>query len=156
MMPDASSDGVRSRAVVGTDDAMASTRRRAPCVVLVAEDHDDTRIAERIVLEAFGFVVKEARTGLDALAIAQVSRPRIVLLDLVLPEIDGPQLARMLRADPTTRSAALLAVSASGNPEARHVALSAGCDDFVAKPVPPLCLVRMIRRHIRKETTLGL
>jgi CheY-like chemotaxis protein len=137
-------------------DARASTRRRTPCVVLIAEDHDDTRMAERIVLEAFGFVVKEARTGLDALAIAQASRPRIVLLDLVLPEIDGPQLARMLRADPTTRSAALLAVSASAFPEARQAALSAGCDDFVAKPVPPLCLVRMVRRHIRKGTTLGL
>jgi CheY-like chemotaxis protein len=131
-------------------------RRRAPCVVLVAEDHDDTRVAERIVLEAFGFVVKEARTGLDALAIAQASRPRIILLDLVLPEIDGPQLARMLRADPMTRDAALLAVSASTGPEARHVALSAGCDDFVAKPVPPLCLVRMVRLHVRREQGLGL
>lgn len=126
-------------------------RRRAPCVVLVAEDHDDTRIAERIVLEAFGFVVKEARTGLDALAIAQASRPRVVLLDLVLPEIDGPQLARMLRADPTTRDAALLAISASVNPDARTEALNAGCDAFVAKPVPPLVLVRMVRRHVRHE-----
>jgi two-component system cell cycle response regulator DivK len=131
-------------------------RRRAPCIVLVAEDHDDTRIAERIVLEAFGFVVKEARTGLDALAIAQASRPRIVLLDLVLPEIDGPQLARMLRADPTTRDAALLAVSALTNPEAQQAALSAGCDAFVAKPVSPLALVRMVRLHVRREAPLGL
>jgi CheY-like chemotaxis protein len=126
-------------------------RRRAPCVVLVADDHDDSRIAERIVLEAFGFVVKEARTGLDALAIALASRPRIILLDLVLPEIDGRQLARMLRADPITRDAALLAVSASTSPEARQDALSAGCDAFVAKPVPPLFLVRMVRLHIRRD-----
>jgi CheY-like chemotaxis protein len=155
MTPDWSEVG-RPGAPVSVGAVTATTRRRAPCVVLVAEDHDDTRMAQRIVLEAFGFVVKEARTGLDALAIALASRPRIVLLDLVLPEIDGPQLARMLRADPTTRSAALLAVSASSSPEARQAALSAGCDDFVAKPVPPLCLVRMVRRHIRKETTLGL
>jgi len=126
-------------------------RRRSPCVVLVADDHDDSRMAERIVLEAFGFVVKEARTGLDALAIAQASRPRIILLDLVLPEIDGRQLARMLRADPTTRDAALLAVSASTSPEVRQDALRAGCDAFVAKPVPPLFLIRMVRLHIRRE-----
>jgi CheY-like chemotaxis protein len=125
-------------------------RRRSPCVVLVADDHDDSRIAERIVLEAFGFVVKEARTGLDALAIAQASRPRVILLDLVLPEIDGRQLARMLRADPTTRGAALLAVSASTSPDVRKEALSAGCDAFVAKPVEPLSLVRMVRRHARR------
>jgi len=138
---------------------MTPGRRRAPCVVLVAEDHDDTRIAERIVLEAFGFVVKEARTGLDALAIAQASRPRVVLLDLVLPEIDGPQLARMLRADPTTRDAALLAISASVNPDARTEALNAGCDAFVAKPVPPLVLVRVVRRYVRHDhpsTLVGL
>ncbi|MGH7620166.1 MAG: response regulator [Gemmatimonadaceae bacterium] len=129
----------------------ALVRRRSPCVVLVAEDHDDTRTAQRIVLEAFGFVVKEARTGLDALAMAQASRPRIVLLDLVLPEIDGRQLARMLRADPTTRDAALIAISACTNPDARREALTAGCDAFVAKPVPPLLLVRTVRRHIRRE-----
>jgi CheY-like chemotaxis protein len=79
----------------------------------VADDHDDLREAVRLVLEYFGFAVHTAATGLDALALAQVTRPRILLLDMVLPAIDGEHLARMLRADPTTRDAALIATSAS-------------------------------------------
>ncbi|MGH2897447.1 MAG: response regulator [bacterium] len=125
------------------------TRRRSPCMVLVAEDHDDTRVAQRLVLEHFGFAVTEARTGLDALAIALVTQPSIVLVDLVLPEIDGCELARMLRADPTTRNASLVALSAMGDQETRERALRAGCDEFVAKPVPPLALARLVQRYAR-------
>ena len=113
----------------------APARRRTPCSVLVVDDHDESRFTERLVLEYFGFVVTEARNGLDALAIAQANQPRIVLLDIILPEIDGRQLARMLRADPSTKHAALLAVSALSGPEERERAISAGCDEFISKPV---------------------
>jgi CheY-like chemotaxis protein len=126
-------------------------RRRRPCTVLVVDDHDESRLTQRLVLEYFGFVVTEARTGLDALALAQANLPRIVLLDIVLPEIDGRQLARMLRADPSTRNVALLAVSALSGPEERERALTAGCDEFISKPVPPLHLVRMVRLYARRD-----
>lgn len=129
----------------------APARRRTPCTVLVVDDHDESRSTERLVLEYFGFVVTEARTGLDALAIAQANPPRIVLLDIVLPEIDGRELARMLRADPSTRDAALLAVSALSGSEERERAIAAGCDEFISKPVPPLHLVRMVRRYARHD-----
>jgi|RhiMethySRZTD1v2_1073278.scaffolds.fasta_scaffold113527_3 CheY-like chemotaxis protein len=122
-------------------------RRRLPCSILVADDHEDLREAVRLVLEYFGFAVHTAATGLDALALAQVTRPRILLLDMVLPGIDGEHLARMLRADPTTRDAALIATSASHS--LRAAAMSAGCDTFVAKPIPPLRLVSTVRYYAR-------
>jgi CheY-like chemotaxis protein len=122
-------------------------RRRLPCSILVADDHDDLREAVRLVLEYFGFAVHTAATGLDALALAQVTRPRILLLDMVLPAIDGEHLARMLRADPTTRDAALIATSASHS--LRAAAMSAGCDTFVAKPIPPMRLVSTVRYYAR-------
>lgn len=122
-------------------------RRRLPCTVLVADDHDDLREAVRLVLEYFGFAVHTAATGLDALALAQATRPRILLLDMVLPAIDGEHLAQMLRADPTTRDAALIATSASHS--LRAVAMSAGCDTFVGKPIPPLRLVSTVRYYAR-------
>lgn len=134
------------------DPVAAPTRRRSPCTVLVADDHDESRLTQRLVLEYFGFVVSEARTGLDALALAQVNHPRIVLLDIELPEIDGRQLARMLRADPSTRHAALLAISALSGPEERERALIAGCDEFICKPVPPLHLVRIVRLYARRSS----
>lgn len=132
------------------------TRRRSPCTVLVVDDDDDSRHADRLVLEHFGFVVREASRGLDALALAQVSRPRVVLLDMVLPEIDGAQLARMLRADPATRHAALVAISASDASEVRARAIDAGCDEFVGKPIAPSDLVSVISRYIRQPVGIGL
>jgi len=125
------------------------TRRRLPCSVLVVDDHDEVRGALRLVLEHFGFAVRDAASGLDALALAQASPPRIVLLDMVLPEIDGLLLARMLRADPMTRHAALVATSAS--PETRTEALNAGCDEFLVKPIEPLQLVATVRAYARRR-----
>jgi len=57
----------------------------------------------------------------------------------------------MLRADPATRHAALIAVSALSGPEERERALTAGCDEFISKPVPPLHLVRMVRLYARRD-----
>ena len=128
------------------------TRRRAPCVVLIVDDHDESRITQRLVLEHFGFAVTEAQNGLDGLAVALASQPSIVLIDVILPEVDGCELARMLRADSTTRNAALIAISAMADPETRDRALRAGCDEFITKPVPPLQLVRVIQRYARRGT----
>lgn len=132
------------------------TRRRSPCTVLVVDDDDDSRSADRVVLEHFGFVVHEASRGLDALALAQITCPRVILLDMVLPEIDGAQLARMLRADPATRNVALVAMSASDASEERARALDAGCDEFIGKPIAPLELVNVIHRYIRQPAGVGL
>jgi len=117
--------------------------------VLLVEDHDDIRAAERLVLEQAGYVVAEASTGLDGLALAMATLPRVVLLDMVLPGIDGAQLARMLRADPAARTLALLGMSASCAPEDRASALHAGCDAFLSKPFSPLQLLSLVDRLMR-------
>ena len=129
------------------------TRRRSPCLVLIADDHDESRLTQRLVLEHFGFAVTEAQNGLDALAIALASHPNIILIDVIMPEVDGCELARMLRADPATRRASLVAVSAMSDPETRERALCAGCDEFVTKPVPPLQLVRLIQKYARRRAS---
>ena len=115
------------------------------------DDHEETRVTERLVLEHFGFAVTEARTGLEALALAQADRPEVVLLDIELPAIDGRELARMFRADPAMRDSALVAVSAMEEPEARASALAAGMDAYVTKPVPPLDLVGLVRACARRN-----
>ena len=124
------------------------TRRRAPCTVLIVDDYDEGRATQRLLFESLGFVVHESRSGLEALAKAQASPPDIVLLDLVLPEIDGLQLARMIRADPVIRHAVLVALSASENEIDREQAMGAGCDAFLCKPLSPKALLREIRRHL--------
>jgi len=128
-------------------------RRRRPCTILVADDSDAVRQAMCLLLEYHGFAVRGAANGLDALALAQANRPRIVLLDLVLPDIDGRQLARMLRADPMTRDAILVGTSASASAEVRAEAIAAGCDCFVEQPVPPRQLLATIRTYARLGRT---
>jgi CheY-like chemotaxis protein len=117
--------------------------------VLVVEDHDDTRLAERFVLEGCGYEVVEARTGFDALALSLAAHPRLILLDMVLPGIDGEQLARMLRADGESRYVGLVGLSASDEPDMRSRALRAGCDEYVAKPVSPVDLAAVVARYLR-------
>jgi two-component system cell cycle response regulator DivK len=142
------------------NDPATSARRRHPCSVLIADDHDHSRSAARLVLEDCGFSVIEALSGFDALVLAQASRPRVLLLDIVLPEIDGLQLTRMLRADPTMRHCAIIAVTAFTGHDYRDAAFAAGCDDFVTKPVVAAHLVELVRRLARRpgptDDDLGL
>ena len=136
-------------------DNAAKVRRRRPSSVLIADDHDHSRFAERVVLEDAGFAVIEACSGFDALVLAQVSRPRVMLLDIVLPEIDGLQLTRMLRADPTLRHSAIIAVTAFLGEDYRDAAFDAGCDEFVTKPVSATHLVELVRRYVRRPAPAG-
>jgi two-component system, cell cycle response regulator DivK len=87
-------------------------RRYAPASVLIVDDHDHSRSAARLVLEDAGFAIIEARTGCEALLLAQITRPRVMLVDIVLPEIDGLELTRLLRADPALRRCAVIAFTA--------------------------------------------
>ena len=125
-------------------------RRHLPCEVLIVDDHDHSRSAQRLVLEERGFAVIEARTGFDALVLAQISRPRIVLVDIALPEIDGLQLTRMQRADPVLRRCAIIALTAFTSAEYRDAALAAGCDAFMTKPFAAAQLLDVVRLYARR------
>lgn len=114
--------------------------------ILLADDDDDNRTAERLVLEEAGYAVAQARTGFDALALTLATHPQVAVFDIVLPGIDGHQLARMVRANPATRFVALVALSASCAPEDRREALNAGFDEFLSKPISPHRLVSTVER----------
>jgi two-component system, cell cycle response regulator len=133
-------------------DSSHHLRRRRPSSVLIADDHDHSRSAARLVLEDAGFGVIEARTGFDALVLAQISRPCVSLLDIVLPEIDGLQLTRMFRADPAMRDSAIIAITAHSVHEYRDAAIEAGCDEFMTKPVGAPHLVELVRLYARRRS----
>jgi CheY-like chemotaxis protein len=101
--------------------------------VLVVED-DDTirRMLLTTVAEEGGRPVVAARDGDEALARAREQRPSVVILDLLLPGLDGYTVARRLRADPATAGCWIIAVTAGGRAEE---ALGAGCDQFLWKPL---------------------
>jgi CheY-like chemotaxis protein len=119
-----------------------------PPLVLVVDDHDDSRTIARLVLESAGFRVVDARTGFEGLRIALDTKPLVVLLDLVLPGVDGWEIARLLRLEATTRDTVVIAVTALASPEDHDRALLAGCDEVLTKPVPPTTMLDTVRRYV--------
>lgn len=103
--------------------------------LLYVEDDEDSIYMLSNRLQREGFDVLVARNGREGLDLAHDQRPDLVILDLVLPEMDGFETARRLRASQATAGIPIVALSASVLPEHRHRAIDAGCDDFEIKPV---------------------
>jgi two-component system cell cycle response regulator DivK len=119
--------------------------------VMVVEDDDAVRavLAQALGSELGAYTVI-APDGAEALRWAQRLLPTVVILDLMLPSIDGFEVARQLRADPATRSTRIIAISALTPVAAvKEQALAAGCDSFVAKPFRIDELLDLVHQHLR-------
>ena len=81
-----------------------------------------------------GFTVQQARNGSEALELARKELPRIILMDLSMPGVDGWEATRQLKADPNMREAIVIALTAHAMTRDEQKARNAGCDGFVAKP----------------------
>ena len=103
--------------------------------ILYVEDNEDNIYMLSTRLQRDGFEVSIARTGTEGVAMARAELPDLVIMDLVLPEMDGFEAARQLRAGDDTGHIPIIALSASVLPEHQHRAIDAGCDDFQTKPV---------------------
>jgi CheY-like chemotaxis protein len=113
--------------------------------VLIAEDDPDVRLAVRGLLEGRGYTCAEAGDGREAVDVARERPPRIVLLDLMMPGVDGFTAAQQLRADPRTRGARIHCLTALDFPAARVAAREAGCEGFLTKPVDWDGLLAVVR-----------
>ncbi|HEX8829843.1 MAG TPA: response regulator [Longimicrobium sp.] len=111
----------------------AASQRTGGASVLIAEDHEDSRDALCTLLEAFGYQVHLATNGYEAVAEARARRPDLILMDMMMPGMDGLEATRTLRADPDFPQVPIVAVTAMEG--AREHVLAAGCDDWVSKPI---------------------
>jgi CheY-like chemotaxis protein len=107
---------------------------RAPLDVLIAEDDCDTRLALRLLLEDAGYSCAEAEDGRVAVEATHQCSPRLVLMDLMMPDVDGFTAARQLRSDPRTSAVRIHCLTALDFPAARRAAEEAGCDGYLTKP----------------------
>jgi CheY-like chemotaxis protein len=104
-------------------------------LILIGEDEPDNQIIMQTVVEGLiGARAAVASDGLAVLAHVERERPRMILLDLMMPGLDGFQVARRLKADPATADIPVVAISALARADDREAALAAGCDEFVRKP----------------------
>jgi signal transduction histidine kinase/ActR/RegA family two-component response regulator len=115
-----------------------------PRSVLIVEDNADVSEALRWLLEAAGHSVWTARNWREALDLAHRSSPDVALVDIGLPEVDGYEVARRLRATPRGAGLRLVALTGYGRPEDRRRAREAGFEVHLVKPVEPEDLLRLL------------
>ena len=124
--------------------------------ILIVDDEATIREVVRRYLEREGYSVKEAADGFEALGLIRSSSPDLIILDLMLPGIDGLSLTQHIRQD---RQIPILMLTAKGEANDRIRGLDLGADDYMAKPFSPqevVSRVRAILRRTDKETEVGI
>jgi len=114
------------------------------------EDEPDIRDLLAFHLERDGYQVTRATTGPEALRQLRAAPPDLVILDLMLPELDGLEVCRRLRADPATATLPVIMLTAKGDEVDRVVGLELGADDYVVKPFSPKEMLARVRAVLRR------
>ena len=119
--------------------------------VLIVDDERDLRTLVDFNLRQAGFTTAQASTGAEALARARSLHPRVIVLDLNLPDVSGMDVCRLLRADPATRELPILMLTARGAETDRVQGLELGADDYLAKPFNVRELVLRVESVARRR-----
>jgi two-component system alkaline phosphatase synthesis response regulator PhoP len=113
--------------------------------ILLVEDFDDTRLMMKLWLQRNGYRVIEAETGEEAIIVAQRELPDLIIMDVMMPGMNGLDATQQIRQDHSLDQTPIVAVSAYGADEYRQIALEAGCDEYVSTPFDPSELADLIR-----------
>ena len=119
--------------------------------VLIVDDERDLRALVDFNLRQAGYATAQASTGAEALARARSLRPRVIVLDLNLPDVSGMDVCRLLRADPATRDLPILMLTARGAEADRVQGLELGADDYLSKPFSVRELVLRVESVARRR-----
>ena len=119
--------------------------------VLLVEDTEDNRQMMRRLLEMSGYRVVEAINGVEAVKLASEENPRIILMDLSLPLIDGLTATRRIRNLPGLSKVPIVAVSAHDTADFHSEALAAGCNAYVTKPIDYPELEEVVNRLLKTD-----
>lgn len=119
--------------------------------ILVVEDHKDTRELLKYNLAAAGFDVAAAEDGQSGVKLAEAFKPDIVLLDLMMPGMDGLEVCRQLKAKTELARIPVIMLTAKGEEIDKIVGLELGADDYVVKPFSPRELVLRIKAVLRRS-----
>jgi two-component system, cell cycle response regulator DivK len=113
-------------------------------LIMVVDDNPQNLKLTRVLLTVSGYSVQIAADAEEALRLLEHSRPRLILMDLQLPGMDGLQLTRQLKADPLRRDIVIVALTAYAMKGDEERARAAGCDAYLSKPVDTQVLCRMV------------
>ena len=120
--------------------------------ILIVEDEEDVMELIRYNLAKEGFNCDAACNGQEALKKTQATLPDLVLLDLMLPEVDGLEVCKKLKSSPQTEHIPIVMVTAKSDEADIVTGLELGADDYITKPFSPKVLVARVRAVLRKKT----
>jgi CheY-like chemotaxis protein/anti-sigma regulatory factor (Ser/Thr protein kinase) len=159
--PRAEKSRLGSEAKSKSDDGKAGARKRSKLSlrfpiskrpksprILVIEDDENTRYAMQFILENAGYQVEFAEAGEKALLAAQHQRPDLILMDIMMPNMDGYQVARMLKAQKQLAHIPVVALTARAMKGDREKALAAGCNDYLTKPFESKDILGMLEKWL--------
>lgn len=127
-----------------------SAARKKKRTILVVEDDENTRYAMQFILEDAGYHVTFADNGEKALLATQYERPDVILMDIMMPNLDGHQTARLLKAQKQLQHIPLIALTARAMKGEREKALAAGYDDYLTKPFEKKDILAVIGRWLEE------
>lgn len=125
--------------------------KSSECKMLVIDDVEKNRSFLKDAMQPIGFEIFEADNGSSGIDMAVQVKPDIILMDLMMPEMDGFEAARQIRRIPEIKDTIIISVSASAMSKARERSLDAGCNDHITKPVRINSLLERIRKYLNIE-----
>ena len=123
-------------------------------ILVIEDDLSALRFVE-YTLEHEGYQVITASDGIVGLTLAQKEKPALIILDVMLPGLDGFEVCRRLRLDPATIPIPVLMLSAKARDIDRNTGLSEGADDYLAKPADPSEIVRRVESLLKQKAVVG-
>jgi two-component system cell cycle response regulator DivK len=119
--------------------------------ILIVEDHQDMVEVLEHELKSLGYESMTAKNGLEAIELAQSETPDVIIMDIMLPKLNGFEATLQIRKNPQTQFIPILAATAKALPGDREQCLKAGCDGYIAKPFTRLelgqAIVKLLNTH---------
>ena len=116
--------------------------------ILLVDDTETVLLFERTMLKGMGYQLRVAKDGANALEEVKKAPPDLILLDIVMPGLDGIETCRRLKDDPNTRHIPVVMVTTKGEPEMVERAFEAGCDDYITKPLDKMELLSKVNTYV--------
>ncbi len=118
-------------------------------LILVADDEPDIVTIVEMILKSQGYDVLKASTGLEALELAERFNPDLILLDIMMPDMDGWEVLRLLHVDPATSEIPVAMISAKTGSRAKIASMQEGAVDYITKPFDSLELLTKVKEILK-------
>ncbi|MEW5785922.1 MAG: response regulator [Bacillota bacterium] len=119
--------------------------------ILLVEDEKNIILGVRTCLDAVGYQVEIVENGEDALAFVRKDKPDLILLDLLLPKVDGFEVLAVLKSDPATSAIPVVVLTAKAEEEDRQRVLDAGANAYMTKPFRPQDLWDILKKYLPED-----